>query len=536
MSSTGWGASDRVLAALLFAGVVAYLCRVPWGLGAADESYFLYEAKRLRDGEVMYRDVFQFVTPLASYAMALLFWLFGTTITTAHVAMAALHGATAALLYAASRRLGVRPVLSAVVALAHLVVCQAAWPHASWHWFSALCATAALCAMVGGAWVGRPRRAFIPGVIGGIAIGVQQQKGIVLAGGMGLVLVVDGLLDLWYRERVCWRAWALRLAWFAGGVGLIVAPLLAVFLALAGAETMYDALVRFPLDTYGARFSTAWGTTTEFLDRSTYPVVLTYSPAVLAGSLAQWLWDVGRRQGRALARQLSAVIVLSGGAVLSAWYFPDVIHIAFIAGVFGVAAAQNVERLLTAICPAVLSRQAGLFVAVLIGFPLLSHLVSNASHLRRTYPVSHETAFGRVDFTGAWEVNLVDQTRALLDRAPSRTLYSYPHYISLYLTADARNPTRYQYFNASMSPPHHTDDVLRTLRTERLPYIIALLLMPRGDPVVRYIKDNYRVLPLPAQMGWYKAYGRKDLEEWREPSDAAPGAVPEAQAAGQAPR
>lgn len=98
-------AADAIVMLLIFGGVALYLCLLPWGLQAADESYFLVEAKRLRDGEVMYRDIFEFVTPLATYAMATLFWLFGTTMATARMAMASLHGLTAVLLYAAARSL-----------------------------------------------------------------------------------------------------------------------------------------------------------------------------------------------------------------------------------------------------------------------------------------------------------------------------------------------------------------------------------------------------------------------------------------------
>jgi hypothetical protein len=58
----------------LFVVLVAYLVRLPLGLQMSDESALLYEAKRIRDGEVMYRDFFQFVTPLASYTIAGAYW------------------------------------------------------------------------------------------------------------------------------------------------------------------------------------------------------------------------------------------------------------------------------------------------------------------------------------------------------------------------------------------------------------------------------------------------------------------------------
>src|SRR5262249_12427070 len=52
---------DVACALLLFTAVLVYLLLLPRHLQVGDESYFLYEAKRIRDGEVMYRDIFQFV-------------------------------------------------------------------------------------------------------------------------------------------------------------------------------------------------------------------------------------------------------------------------------------------------------------------------------------------------------------------------------------------------------------------------------------------------------------------------------------------
>ena len=60
---------------LVGAGMILYLRQLPRSLHPADESFFLYEAKRVRDGEVTYRDIFQFVVPLSSYALAALFWI-----------------------------------------------------------------------------------------------------------------------------------------------------------------------------------------------------------------------------------------------------------------------------------------------------------------------------------------------------------------------------------------------------------------------------------------------------------------------------
>src|SRR5262249_45533075 len=103
---------DRVIALTIVALTCAYLAALPRYLGWADESYFLYEAKRIRAGEAMYRDIFKFITPLASYVMALLFWAFGTTLATARIAMSVLHGILCACLYAIARLAGVRRSLA----------------------------------------------------------------------------------------------------------------------------------------------------------------------------------------------------------------------------------------------------------------------------------------------------------------------------------------------------------------------------------------------------------------------------------------
>ena len=56
-----------------------YLTWLPRNLPSPTKSIHLYEAKRILDGEVLYRDVFEMITPGFMYLMALLFRIFGTT-------------------------------------------------------------------------------------------------------------------------------------------------------------------------------------------------------------------------------------------------------------------------------------------------------------------------------------------------------------------------------------------------------------------------------------------------------------------------
>src|SRR5256885_3140230 len=125
--------ADALLAGVLLAGTTLYLCGLPRNLGASDESAYLYESKMLLEGRVLYRDVFEIVAPGFYYLTAALFWLFGSTMTTAPTATAALHGLIVVGVYATCRLLGVRRTVAAPSALAYPAFIQPAWPYASPH-------------------------------------------------------------------------------------------------------------------------------------------------------------------------------------------------------------------------------------------------------------------------------------------------------------------------------------------------------------------------------------------------------------------
>src|SRR5215470_2631290 len=181
-SPAGSRAQDVAIALLIFAVVTAYIALQPRNLSGADESVYLYEAKRVLEGEVPYRDVFEITTPGWLYLMAALFRLFGVTLATARIATAVLHGAGAAALYATCRRLGVRWGLAWLAPLAYLLIAQPAWPIASQHWLGTFLTILLLlhCASLPGP---RAAWALLPGVIVGLLIGVLQQRGAIVGSG-----------------------------------------------------------------------------------------------------------------------------------------------------------------------------------------------------------------------------------------------------------------------------------------------------------------------------------------------------------------
>jgi len=123
--------ADALLVVLLIAGTTVYLSGLPHNLGASDEGAYLYESKMLLEGRVLYRDVFEIVAPGFYYLTAALFWLFGSTMTTARTATAVLHGLIVAGIYGTCRVVGVRRTVAAPFALVYPASIQPAWPYAS---------------------------------------------------------------------------------------------------------------------------------------------------------------------------------------------------------------------------------------------------------------------------------------------------------------------------------------------------------------------------------------------------------------------
>src|SRR5262249_10469758 len=136
--------------------------------------------KRLLHGAVFYRDVIEIITPGSQYLFAAAFGLFGTTLSTARLVMAAVHGGIVVLIAAACRLCGVRWPLAIAAALAHLALAQPAWPYASPHWLSTF-----LMMLLAVGCLGRPWQRGVGGALGlgaivGVAVLVQQQKAALL--------------------------------------------------------------------------------------------------------------------------------------------------------------------------------------------------------------------------------------------------------------------------------------------------------------------------------------------------------------------
>src|SRR5262249_18146931 len=210
----------RSLTPLLIAGLaLAYLLAHPLAIGKADESHLLYAAKRVLHGEVLYRDVFETITPLSFYLFAAIFRIAGTTLVAARVTMAVIEAVGCALLFRLVRRLtGVAEAV--LVTLVFVCVCIPAWPFASPHWISTV-----LGLLVATVTLSQPSsassrvRSMVAGMLAGVAVCVQQQRGVFLAAWLPLAFAV---LACSAPPGERWRTFASQAAWGAAGGAAVV--------------------------------------------------------------------------------------------------------------------------------------------------------------------------------------------------------------------------------------------------------------------------------------------------------------------------
>ncbi len=488
--------ADAAAALLLFAATVIYFVELPHNLGFTDEGGFLYEAKRLLDGDVFYRDIFEIITPGSHYLMALLFRLFGTTIATAKAATAVIHGVTVCAAYLAGRTLRLPRAIAAIPALAYPALCAPAWPYSSPHWITTCVSLVLLLLVLRGSWRERPSRTLLLGIWIGVLIAVMQQKGAIMGVGVAVTLAGHHLVDRHYGTRRPLHVLGAQLAYLIAGALLVILPFLATVTVLAGLGPTVRALVEHPLTQYKNVNQARWGDVqwlTGGLAVFTVPPLLKYLPIALALELLRAAWNWVGRKNPDEVRGLMTLIIFGVFSAVSIVYLPDFIHVAFIAPVFFIAAAECLEWALAALDR---SRRVGAVTRVAIASCLWAALAFQLGRIfvgmRAMYPTSAVTAFGRIDFSSPKELDFIANTEKLLANSTSREIFSYPVYPALYLITGTRNPTPYQIFIRNYTVADQYEQAIAILESRKVPVIFLFKPFLRDDdPVLRYVRDHY---------------------------------------------
>jgi hypothetical protein len=485
--------TDVLVGAAMLVATVAYLALLPRALGASDEAAYLYEAKRMAEGGVLYRDVFNIWAPGAYWVMWLLFRTFGADLAVARTAMAVLHGLIVVLTYAGCRTVGVRRLLAVPVALAHVALFQPAWPYASAHWFTVALNVALTVVLLRARPDDLPRRAFTVGVVAGLVVTVQHHKGVFSVLGAAIVLVARALAPRGDGRPPAWLV--PRLAWFAAGTAAVALPVAAILVGTAGAGHVFDALVLQPLQ-YRQSFRIRWGEVHFFNvaeARYTIPLLLRYLPVILVLAALRLAHALRRRRASPDVDALLVLVVMTASAALSIAYFPDFIHIAFVAPMFSLLIAHELEwcaRRLEHAWPA--GRSVVAVAGVVLVVAVAGQAFANARRGFAEFAWRHATPFGAIDFRRPSDIAFVERVRALSEATPSREIFSYPVYPALYLLTGTHNPTRYTFVLPGYSTPAQMQEVIGALEARRVPYVIVVKpFVKPNDVLVEYLDRAY---------------------------------------------
>jgi hypothetical protein len=512
----GEGTADLVLGAALLVGTAAYVWTWPRDLVGLDEGLFVYESSRIASGAVPYRDFFEIVTPGAWYLMAFLFRLFATDMATARAAMAAVHGLIVLLTFAGCRRLGVRKDISTAAAAFHLAACYPAFTVATPHWFSTLLALAAFHGALGYLSTPSLRRAGAVGALGGLAVAVQQQKGLYLLAALTLVAAIVP------RERRKRRVPdVVGVAALLAGAALVLVPGAAYLAARAGLPELYHDLVRIPFTGYrDIHANIQWGQHYPGPTHHPFPGVMKCLP-ILIPLLALRAYAARTSATRARVLLLVGFCVVT---LLGALYNPDYTHLAMAAPPYAIGAAELLEWSLGHRS----TSRAGRVVAPVASGLLLVVFAAQMWQTRelrwRLYSVHGRTGFGAIDFVLPNELAQIQALDVLAHAEPAAEFFVYPHHAAVYLMIGKRNPTRYQVLLQGYTQPEQLQEVIAALESRQVRYV-ALMAQTHSRPIpefARYLRSHYRRV----SVGRFEAkhsflYERVDAGKAAEPAGAA---------------
>jgi hypothetical protein len=510
----------RSLTSPLVAGLAfAYFLAYPLAIGRADESHLLYGAKRILGGEVIYKDFFEILTPLSFYLFAGIFRIGGTTLLAARVGMAVIDALGCALLFRLTRQVSG----AAEATLATLVfagICIPTWPYASPHWISTVLGLLVAAVTLARSWSASSRaRPLVAGVLAGVAVGVQQQRGAVLAAWLPLALY---LLARPVPRGARGRTFGTQLAWGAGGGAAVLVAVLGHAAWTSSPAAVFDALYGFsakyyPSDPRGVPWATVLGAT-QVWRQSTWIWLLWISPLFLVGEGLLLLRARRSLDRRGLER--ACLWLLAALMALSIWYLPDFIHVSFVLPFLLIPGASVVHALWSAplwdrVPVGRRIASAGVWLAALA---VVGQGAANVAYARAIAPVRLETSFGTV--RGDPDMaRLLEAVRRHLVREPDgrSLLYSYPDDAWLYLTLAADDATRYSVLLAHLYPAKKVQEVIGPLR-ERRPGTVVLFTPFSSDSVGRVVEEEYDPVE---EAALHRIYVRREARAPRTPAAAS---------------
>ncbi|HTD58416.1 MAG TPA: hypothetical protein VK672_05930 [Solirubrobacteraceae bacterium] len=474
-----------------------YLLTLPPTLGSADESYLLYGAKRVLQGQALYRDFFDFVTPGSFYLYALAYAVGGVSITTARVTTALLNALSATCTYFLTRH--VASMAEAVVTgLLVVVICVPVWNMASNHWMATSLGLGTTAVLLAPRWA--DSTAFRPGAAGALAgfvVCSNQSHGVWLI--VWLVITVP-MLALAREGSDRRRRCLCELVWTAvGGAAVCVAVLGYAVWRSSLAEMLY-ATHTWVVTNYRnynvgkmswSGYGLAWADGVYY----TYLWLFECIPVILGIEAVSLFWGIWRHGLRSHLER-TVLLLLAVSAVASIRYYPDVIHVAFVAPFSFVVIAGMIHRVRTAF--AFMQAPAAKIVMRLVLVGVLAIVLlkgwSNASRAWRDNPTLYQTAFGTLASLEGKEATLRDlRERLEMNTGPPPRLFAYQSDAWIYLTLPADNPTPFALLRPVYNSPGQIQEAIDWLERDPQARVVVNLLAPEpGDPFMGYLNGHFQ--------------------------------------------
>ncbi|MGO8818846.1 MAG: hypothetical protein ACLQVG_29730 [Terriglobia bacterium] len=176
---------------------------------SGDYVIFITSAKRMYEGEVMYRDFFEFLTPGTPFFFYCLFKLFGPRLWIPNLVLLLLGVSLTWIALSIAKKL-MSPKIAFLSSAILLVGVYKNYLDPTHHWFSLLTAMAAVAVLLDRR---TPTRIAVAGFFCGLTVWFTQSRGLAVIAGLGLFLCWES-----WRKRYCWREWLKKEAWLVGSL------------------------------------------------------------------------------------------------------------------------------------------------------------------------------------------------------------------------------------------------------------------------------------------------------------------------------
>jgi hypothetical protein len=460
---------DRIFTALFLLAATGFLYSflfvhsfLPTEGNIWDSLLYLAPGQRMYQGEMIYRDVFEFVTPGTALVNFLMFRVFGLRLWIPNL-LALLLGLGLVWLGVVISRKLMRPSLALLPSAVFLVSARGFLCDATHHWYSVLAALAAIAVLLEKR---TPARIVGAGLLCGLSASFTQTR--------GLAVVIGFAMYLWWESRQRHERWRVVLK---KEVSLLASCLLAFlaingyFISEAGPRRYFWCTVVYVLKYYPKLASA----NTFQVIKADFPVYTSFG--TFLHPLAQWLF---------LSAIIPIIYVLffvhywrkSRKLGLEYWERPMLVAVVGLFMLLSIAPAPDYLRMMASMLPPLIllvwlfDSSARLARACLVTLTVVTLLVAFYSLAEsRPRPVGVlKTPEGELAFT---EPKAYQETLWIQQHTQPSDYFYKAAYPDVYFYLDLRNPTPLSCIeNDGYTTPEQVAKVIHGLEEHHVRYIL----------------------------------------------------------------